>query len=736
MIGIKKPLISLACLTFFGLITTVQANVSFTPPSPTSFKEAIKTLPGKKRKQKEIAQVNSEISKAPLTADDLQLDLKEPIFTQGVLKTSQGGVITAEGIRIQAQHLEYTNKIENGIRVLKVVAEGDLLMEFGGRFFVGEKLEFNFDSKTGTLWKGCTDVDIWFLGGDKIELQKDGSYYIYNAFITTSENKDNLWEIDSELVKITREHVLSANNIRFKFFKIPVFWLPALRSNLKIFSDPPIKYKVVWDKGLGPRATMRYRLLSYEDLNIFFRLDYRLSRGFGAAVESEYYSPDERTAFITRSYGAYDKIVPEERSPKRYRLQGLLSHQSLDKKTFLHLQYDKFSDVQMITDFKSSDFVIDTQKRTRLLINHQENNAFATLSLQPQINKFESINQQLPLVTMGVRPFSIGGSGILSQNSLSAGYLTYTYSKQLQSMLPTTKTARIESKNQLYRPIPLGPLTLTPHIGATGIFYTNNQEHEDAGQLVFGYGGELTTQLYKSYTTQIHRVDPYIKYRGLTKPRVSNPNHFTFSMDDGYYKLNELRLGTKHSFFSNRLGHSLPIFSLDLYSNTYFAQHVYSKTFPKLYTSLYWDRPTYGLQSDIAWNFQEHVLDYINTRAEITVNENLAFWVEYRHRSEYDFRKANHDDFILDMSYSISDLVHSPASDRRDTVLANMNVRFSPKWTLNIQSANGWNRKNDPSYRTIKTDLISRLPSNWQLKLSYYHAPDDDRFTTQLQLAK
>ena len=108
----------------------------------------------------------------------------------------------------------------------------------------------------------------------------------------------------------------------------------------------------------------------------------------------------------------------------------------------------------------------------------------------------------------------------------------------------------------------------------------------------------------------------------------------------------------------------------------------------------------------------------------------------HRHRSEYDFRKANHDDFILDMSHSISDLVHSPASDRRDTVLANMNVRFSPKWTLNIQSANGWNRKNDPSYRTIKTDLISRLPSNWQLKLSYYHAPDDDRFTTQLQLAK
>lgn len=736
MIRINKTLFCFTCLSLFGLINHVDGNVSFTPPTAHSFKEAVKTLPGKKRKQKEIADNTSETISTALAAEDLELNLKDPIFTQGVLKTSQGGVITAEGIRIQAQNLEYTNKIENGVRILKVVAEGDLMMEFGGRIFVGEKLEFDFHSKTGTLWNGCTDVDIWFLGGDKIELQKDGSYYIYNAFITTCESRENLWEIDSDLVKITKEHVLSANNIQFKFFKIPVFWFPALRSNLKIFSDPPIKYKVVWDKGLGPRATMRYRLLSWQDLDIFFRLDYRLKRGFGGAIESEYYSPDERTVFITRSYGAYDKIVPEERNPKRYRLQGLLSHESINKKTFLHLQYDKFSDVQMITDFKSSDFVIDTQKRTRLLINHQESNAFATLSLQPQVNKFESINQQLPLIKMGIRPFAIGSSGILSENALNAGYLTYTYSKQLQSILHTTKTARIESKNQIYRPINMGPLTLTPHIGATGILYTNNPHHEDAGQLVFSYGGELNTQLYKEYTSQVHRIDPYLKYTGLTKPRVSNQNHFTFSMEDGYYKLNELRLGTKHSFFSKRTARILPVFSIDVYSNTYFAQQSYSKTLPKLYTCMQWDRPTYSLQSDIAWNFQEQVLDYINTRTEITVNENLAFAVEYRHRSEYDFRKANHNDFILDMSHSISDLVHSPLSDRRDTFLTNMNVRLSPKWTLNIQSAQGWNRKNDPMYTTVKTDLISRLPCNWQLKLSYYHAPDDDRFTTQIQLTK
>ena len=733
---LKKHLLSIFLASAVCYTGLIQADLSFTPPNADGFKEALKIMPGRKNKGKEIAEAPKPLSTPDISAEDLEINLKEPIFSQGVITTDKGGIITAEGIRIQAQKIEYTNKIENGIRLLKVVAEGDLMMEFGGRYFVGDKLEFDFNTKTGTLWHGRTDVDIWFLGGDKIELQQDGSFYIYNAFITTCESQDNLWEINSESVRITKEHVLSANNIQFKFFKVPVFWLPAFRSNLKLFSDSPIKYKLVWDKGLGPRATMRYRILSWQDLNIFFRLDYRLSRGFGGALESEYYSPDDRTVFISRSYGAYDKIVPEERGPTRYRLQGLLSHQSLDKKTFLHLQYDKFSDVQMIDDFKSSDFVIDTQKRTRLLINHQENNVFGTLSLQPQINNFESINEQLPLVTMGVRPFSLGSTGIISQNHINAGFLKYAYPDQLSQTLHPSQAVRLETQNRLYRPIPIGPITLTPNIGAIGVFYTNNPMHKDAGQLTFSYGGELSSQLYRSYEKRTHRLEPYLQYNGLTKPRIDNAHHYTFSMDDGYYTLNELRLGTRNYLFSRKTALALPELVIDLYTNTYFAQHRYSKTFPKLYLKTSWNRPNYALNTDICWNFQEDVLDYIKTGTDITINEHIAFGVEYRYRSKYDWRKANHDNFIIDMAHSIESLVNSPLSDRRETFLSRFFFRISPKWTLNIDSIQGWNRKNDPFYNAVKSEFTTLLPSNWQLKFAYSHTPDDDRFTTQLQLTK
>ena len=262
-----------------------------------------------------ISSPQPEVSEQPLT-----VDLKNPVFVRGVISTEEGGIITAPGIRIQARTIEYINKIENGVRVQKIKAEGDLMMEYGERVFVGSRLEYDFASRTGTLWDGKTFVDMWFLGGSQVELKEDGTFYIYNAFITTCETTDNSWEIKANEVKITQEHLLSASNIRFQFLKIPIFWIPSFKSNLKVFADPPVRYKLVWDKGLGPRLTMRYRVYSWENLNVFFRLDYRLKRGLGAAVESEYFSDDGRTTFVTRSYGAHDKSFPDEKGNKRYRL--------------------------------------------------------------------------------------------------------------------------------------------------------------------------------------------------------------------------------------------------------------------------------------------------------------------------------------------------------------------------------------------------------------------------------
>jgi hypothetical protein len=481
---------------------------------------------------------------------------------------------------------------------------------------------------------------------------------------------------------------------------------------------------------------MRYRLFSWKDLDLFFRLDYRLKRGFGAAIESEYYSTDERTVFLTKNYGAHDKSVPDERTNKRYRFQGLYHSDFNEGKTQVHLTYDKISDIKMPGDFKSDDFEVNTQKRTILLVDHLENNFFTTLKLQPRINKFQSLNQELPLVIGGVRPFNLGSSGIISQNFISMGYLDYVYVRDLQSLIPERHAARFEMQNLLYRPIPLHYFTLTPNIGFVGILYNNGPQHHGVGQAIMTYGFLAESRFSQLYSRFKHSIEPYMEYQGYTQPTASNGKHYIFNIDDGYHELNQLKIGIRNLFFSRRRSLFNPSFTTDLYTYAFFKEHTFDRVFPKYYLNAGWSRPSFALKAGLAWNGREQVLDYSNLRADITVNKNVAFGIEFRHRSKYDWRKADHENFFIDVTRPIDDLVHSPLSDGRNTVLTRVQLNLSPRWWCHFQSHNGWGRRNEPAYHETKVELFHMISCSWRVKMAYMHQENDDRFTGGISLVK
>ncbi len=677
-----------------------------------------------------------------LVPQELTIDLKNPLFTHGVITTEDGGVVSGQGIRIQARKIEYTNKIINGVRTQKLIASDDLMMEYSGRAFVGSRLEYDFISQTGMLTDGKTFVDIWFLGGDKIELKDDGSFNISNAFITTCESQENTWEINAKTVKITEDKLLSAKNIRFRFLKVPLLWFPSFKSNLKAFSDPPIRYKVIWDKGLGPRITMRYRVYSWRELNVFCRLDYRLKRGFGGAFETEYFSTDKNTTFVTRSYGAHDKIFPNERGSKRYRLQGLYHTQTKDDRTQVHLTWDKFSDTRMVNDFRSDDFEINTEKRTRLLVQHQFDNTFLHFSVQPRANSFDSIDQELPLLSFGFRPFQLGNSGIISNNFLSAGFLDYVYANDLRNQFhelglkSATRSGRMETRNELYRPFNLGHFTLTPSIGVTGIFYTNTPEHHPIGQGIINYGFTGQTRFFKSYKRFRHLSEPYIQFLGLTSPTAALSHHYYFDINDGYDQLNQMKLGWKNSFFPFKQTGLSPKITTDLFTYGFFGKRAFAQAFPKTYLTVGWNRPSYAIKGAVAWNNEQHLWDFANAAADLTISEDIAFGLEFRHRSKYDWRKAQHKNFIVDVARPIPELLESPMSDGRDTLLTRFFFRLAPKWTCQIQSRHGWGRRHEPRYNSGKVDLYTMLSCSWRLRLSYERMPNDNRFSTSVSLVK
>lgn len=657
-------------------------------------------------------------------SQELKVNLKDPEFSHGVIKTIHGGIIESDTMRIQARLIEYINRTENGLPVKKVIAEEDLMLEFAGRIFVGRKLEYDFVTKKGILWDGRTATDFWFIGGDEIELEPDGSIRLNNAYVTTVEGQNQWWELRSPSIDLSEKNMLAAKGLKFNFFKIPLLWLPSFKIHMKFLKDPPIKYRVLWDQVLKEKITMRYELYSTETFSLFGRLDYRFRYGPGAAIETNYHSLDQKTLFQTKSYGAIDKLIPQERGDKRFRFQGLFHTHAHKEKTQIHMTYDRMSDDKMPQDFKGDEFEVDSQQRTLLWTTHQSRNFFSRLNVQPRINRFQNINQQLPYLMTTVRPFQLGPSGVISENSFSAGYLDYVFGKQLAKELPSTHSARLETNNSIYRPFPVGPFTFTPRVGVIGIFYSNTPEKTSGSQGIFSYGCETHTRLLKSYPSVKHVAEPYLHYEGLTQPQLNNQQHYFFNLEDGYASLNTLRMGLRQSFYLRRHPNFLPDFSVDLFTYGYFGKTAFNRYFPKAYTNFEIRRPSLLVRGGVAYNFQQQLFDYSNILTDWTVNEDLALGLEFRHRSRFDWRKANHENFILDVYRPIQDLLHSPISDGRNTLLSRIQMRLSPLWTLNLKSHFGWGRRNEPNYNEQSASLTTYLASKWTVTFTYGRTAD------------
>ena len=678
---------------------------------------------------------------APIFAeksDEFVINLKDPEYSEGIVKTEKGGVITAPSLRIQAQKITYINTKDEQ----KISAEGDLMMEYQGHIFVGKKLDFDLLSKTGCLIDGRTKDGGWYLGGDRIELHSDGNFTIYGAFITTSVSRLNTWEIRAKSAQITDGNLLSAKDVRFKVMNFPLLWLPSYKTDLKKFKDPPIRHRFLWDKGLGPKISSRYRFYATETFSAFARFDlrYNLQKkqfGPGGALEADYLSKDKRTLFQTKNYGALDKIFPNESGDIRYRFQGIYKTKSEDEYMHFHVQWDRLSDNRMISDFKDSDFEINTQKTTYLEFSKYHDWAFGNLTVRPRINSFQSLAQELPSGVLGIHPVEIGRTGIIMENYASGSYLDYTFANVVDKQLKDRKAGRLETLNSIYRPFSLSGMTVTPRAGLIGIYYSNGPERNAVGQFLFTYGGDANIRFSKVYPSFKHTTIPYAEYLGYTKPRATVNNYFVFDIHDGYDRLDQVRFGLRQLFFTKDNSIFLPGFILDLYAYSFWGANSFDQRIPKLFADFELNRQSYAVLGGLGWNLQENVIDYGNIQFLWTVSSTFAFGVEFRHRSAFWWRKSIHDNFVVDFARPLDELLASPLSDRRNTFLTKAHLRLSPRWNVQLQTFHGWDRKNEPHYNGAKLDLYTMLTGSWQMKLSYEYMPNETyRFSYSFKLIK
>lgn len=667
--------------------------------------------------------------------EGITVDLRHPVYCEGVLSTEEGGVVRGPNLRIQAKKIAYTRKMGLETPVCSVIAEGDVMFELGDYVFVGERLEYNLLSHTGVLHCVHAGKAPWFIGGEKILICADGSYSIYHGFATTSESRCVDWKIAADEMTLCEDRFLSASNLKIVVGSVPILWLPSLHLDLETIREHPFRYYIGWGGHQGPRAGISYEFFVWNQWRTSARFDYRLNRGPGLGFETNYMSEDGRDWFDMLNYVARDTSDFIEHERWRYIFQGNYHTQLLEDTLSIDLSYEKVRDKDMDTDYNDVGIELEFPNRTQLEVRRQEEDWIASFITRVRVNSFETVKQELPTLQASWRPDFLGITGIISDNRIQASYLNFAYARGLPNVRDYHAT-RVALQNKLYRPFELGPVNVTPEVGGTAIVYGNGPGKDSRWLAVGTFGCTANAPMFHVYSEMKHVMTPYAAYTYYTFPTINPSQHFIFDINDGWYRLDQLRFGLDQSLYvRDSRGFPRRLFTADLYAYAFFDTPTIPQTIPKVYTRFTWNAlPTLRYVVDSAWDFEENQLDHINVRTEWTFSPDFAVSLEYLHRDAYDWRKADRENFVLDSFRSIEELRDSPLSDKRDTALLHFFYRFHPSLAIEYAARLGWNRGDFTRYNEYEINLHSSLRSSLDIKVAYQHREGDDRIALYFSL--
>ncbi len=658
-------------------------------------------------------------------SEGVTVDLREPTFENGVLTTSKGGVVTGSNIRIQAKHITYTRKTVDGVALFRIEAHGDVMLEYAEFIFLGSDLEYDFTTKTGYVLNAKSAVEPWYFGARRINLLANDSYEIIDGYLTTSETEVVDWRISMHHGLLYDREYLKARHVMLYLFNTPIFWVPYFGANLKDVIDAPFRLTAGWGGVQGPRLGVIYDLYASDFFKTFLRVDYHLKRGIGGGIETKYNNPQRFEELSTINYLAQDNSIEEPNQKTRFRFAGSYTKLIPSKLIDIDLTYDKLSDKEMPTDYADKGLDFQTEEKTQLNINYQHKYCSTNFRTRIRVNQFETVKQELPSLSLNLRPLLLGRTGIIIENQNKFSYLDYKYNNEIPHSVEF-RSARYAWHNRVYRPFFIGPVVATPEAGGEFIYYGSSPEKAEKILSLATMGCSLNTRLERAYGRYMHVCVPYADYRYYTFPTIAPGQHYIFDLQDGWYRLNSLCYGFKSLLYP--MGSFHTSVSADIYTYTFFDTPSLPQSTPKVYGRVVWN-PTRTLRYTVvsAWDFEHQNFDHLNVRADVTFSEDAALSAEWRHRSAFSWRKVDTTSFILESIRTENELRHSPLSDRRNTFLLHFFYRVHFNWAIEVKSRHGWNRIHEPSYNEFQVDLLTTLRSAWHLKVSYQHLEHNQR---------
>ncbi len=394
------------------------------------------------------------------TLAPINKDSKEPVVINGdtVEYSETAKTASAEGnVLITYQNMVLTCKrAVFHIDTKEVYSEGDVKLTQGDNYFNGERIVYNFETKTGTVLKPHVYfAPTYYGGGEKTDKVSETEYTIKRGYVTTCDKEHPHYRVQSKQLKVYLDDKVVARNITFYIWDTPIFYFPYFKVSLKD-KKPAVTVIPGRSKDWGYFVLTSWRYRFNDDAKAKFHVDYREKRGFAGGANLNY---DTHTmgAGILRTYyvnesgkytwsGREGKEIDEMSENKdRYRVQ--LRHKwQMDPETLTVTEVNKQSDANIVKDYFRKEFQREMSTNTYVSMIRTENNYTTSFLAQKRINNYESKIEYLPQVKFQTRSLKIGQTNFYYEGSAQADNVANRSPAPSDSDF---EAARIDTKNQL-----------------------------------------------------------------------------------------------------------------------------------------------------------------------------------------------------------------------------------------------------------------------------------------------
>ncbi|HOK41472.1 MAG TPA: hypothetical protein PLD27_10595 [bacterium] len=240
---------------------------------------------------------------------------------------------------LKSEYLVY-NKNENTIH-----SEEEVYITSEEYQMKAERFKINLITEDLYLTNSSGEYLPWYYKAEKVEVKKREEYILEKGYFTSCNEVNPHFRFVFKKIRFIKNDKLLGYNMFFYIGKIPIFYLPYFRKNLKY---SPWSYTIGYSNTRGLFMKNRYDIYHKDKINFQVLLDLYTKAGIGTGLKYE--QNDDTTLSNILGYHINEKINKEKN--ERYKIEGNYSRKINQQIIFTSL-FNYYSDANINQSYSS-----------------------------------------------------------------------------------------------------------------------------------------------------------------------------------------------------------------------------------------------------------------------------------------------------------------------------------------------------------------------------------------------